>query len=183
MSDRYNQFDFMTYPESMGDIYNKIESLGLQCVRSPLHNKDVFVDTGEVKKGHYHNMIIFSSLKSRQQINEICSLLGIQHWEIVYDRRARLRYYCHLDCDPDSGKYKYPVSDVRTFNGFNYSSVLNDDERESKYTGVIRLISEYDIKSFRELVNVVLEKKPAFLDYIVDKAYFFNLYVRPRDQN
>ena len=40
MSDRIGQFCFITYPESMGDIYEKINNKGIVCVRSPLHDRD-----------------------------------------------------------------------------------------------------------------------------------------------
>lgn len=182
MATRYKQFAFITYPESMGNIYQRIQDLGVQAVRSPLHDSD-YTEDGEIKKAHYHNIILFSSLKSRDQIDTICSLLGINHWEVVHDLRGALRYMCHLDCSDNSGKSKYSVSDVLTFGGFNYAVCLDDAEKESKYVSVLRFISEYDIKDFKQLVNVVMEKKPQYIDYIVDKAYFFNLYVRPRDQN
>lgn len=183
MAQRYNQCQFITYPESMGDIYSRIENLGIQAVRSPLHDSDVDIETGEKKKAHYHNMLLFSSGKSADQIDNICSALGVNHWEQVLDRRASLRYYCHLDVSDGSGKCKYSVSDVRTFGGFNYSVCLDAEERQSPYVDVLRFIRELNVTDFRQLVDDVLEKKPSYIQYLVDKAYFFRSYVQPRDQN
>ena len=176
--ERYSQFEFITYPESMGDIYNQIEELCLTCIRSPLHNADVNKKTGELKKPHYHNMIIWSSLHSEEQIDDICKQLNILHWEKVYDKRLKLRYYCHLD---SPNKAKYDVTDVLVIGNFNYNSVLDKEELPNPHRAFIDYISRIDVDNFRALVNKVNSERPEFLKLLIDKSYFYYQYAR-KDQ-
>lgn len=184
MADRYGQCMFVTYPESMGNIYEKVGSMGLCLVRSPLHDKDIDLD-GCIKKAHYHNMLLFSGLKSEKQINEICELLGIKHWEKVLDKRAMLRYFCHLDEPEESLKQKYSINDVKTWGGFDYNSVLTGkDGKASTSTPIFELCRKKgEFESFREFADIISEELPNYIDQVISQAYFWNLYVRPRDQN
>jgi hypothetical protein len=181
---RYLQICFITYPESMGDIYEKVQSLGLCLVRSPLHDKDIDED-GVFKKPHYHNMLMFSGMKSEKQIKEICAILGVNHYEIPIDKRGMLRYFCHLDCTYDEQKYIYPVDEVKTFGGFDYNSVLTTkDGKPSTSAPIFKLCREKgDFPNFRAFVDCVAVNLPNLIDQVIAQAYFWNLYVRPRDQN
>lgn len=186
MADRVGQFCFITYPESMGDIYEKISSKGIVCVRSPLHDKDWTAD-GEIKKPHYHNMIIFSGLKSEKQVKEVCEYLGITHYELPFDKKGMLRYFCHLDENPEE-KAIYSIEDVKCFGGFDYNSVLTaKDGKISEHSALLKWAREKgQFDSFRAFVDCVVEEMPNYLGCIVDKAYFYNSYFafyNVRDQN
>lgn len=185
MSDRVGQICFITYPESMGNIYDKVQSMGLCLVRSPLHDKDINTETGEFKKPHYHNMLLFSGLKSEKQIKDICAILGINHYEIPIDKRGMLRYFCHLDYVDDDSKYIYPIEEVKTFGGFDYSTVLTGKDGKPSTSAPLfelcRKIGNFD--SFRAFVDIVAVELPNHIDQVIAQAYFWNLYVRPRDQN
>lgn len=176
-TERYSQFEFITYPESMGDIYEKVKELALTLVRSPLHEDDYNKD-GEILKPHYHNMIIFSSLHSKQQIDEICSDLGIKHWEKTYDRRQKLRYYCHLDSNE---KAEYNPADVFIIGDFDYRTVLNKGEGPNPHRDFIKYLNSIEVNSFRSLVNKVNSERPEFLYLLIDKTFFYYQYVR-KDQ-
>lgn len=180
---RIYQFCFITYPESMGDIYDKISKLALIGVRSPLHDSDYNEETGEIKKPHYHNMIIFSGAKSKNQVKEICEKLNISHYEVPFDKKGMLRYFCHLDEDPKK-KAIYDPQDVMTFGGYDYNSVLTvKDGIESCYCKMFKWVRKKEFTTFRQLADTISEECPEFLDFLIDKAYFWNLYVRPREQN
>lgn len=181
--ERIYQFCFVTYPESMGDIYDKIKRHALIGCRSPLHDRD-WNEDGEIKKPHYHNMIIFSGAKSKKQVKLICDELGISHFELPFDKRGMLRYFCHLDENPGE-KAIYDPEDVMTFGGFDYNSVLTaKDGVESKYASLFKWVRKKgEFASFRAFADIVAEEVPEYLDLLIDKAYFWSLYVRPRDQN
>lgn len=186
MADRIGQFCFLTYPESMGDIYDRISSKGIVCVRSPIHDRDWTTD-GEIKKAHYHNMIIFSGLKSEKQVKEVCEYLGIAHYEIPFDKKGMLRYFCHLDENPDE-KAIYSIEDVKCFGGFDYNSVLTaKDGKISEHTALLKWAREKgQFDTFRAFVDCVVEEMPNYLNCVVDKAYFYNSYFafyNARDQN
>lgn len=182
---RVGAFLFLTYPESMGDVYEKIEASGVTCVRSPLHDSDINVKTGELKKPHYHNAIIFSSgVKSRNQCRLLAKSWGIDHIEFPFDLRNSLRYWCHLDCEPYdiSGKFRYDISDVKVIGCFDYSSILTKkDGIDSQYTTLFKWAKENRFTSFRNFVNRVANEMPNYIDVVIDKAYFFNLYVTGYD--
>lgn len=68
---RTRNWTFVVYPESAPDNWREIiDEYHTPWIESPLHDKDVNPD-GEIKKAHWHVMMMFPTNKSYDQIREI----------------------------------------------------------------------------------------------------------------
>ncbi|WP_369669602.1 replication protein, partial [Enterococcus faecium] len=104
---RSRSWVFVVYPESAPKDWRAIlDKQGITWVESPLHNKDVNPD-GEVKKEHWHVLLMFQTLKSYGQMQEISHELRSPNPQKCMTIRGMVRYFAHID-NPE--KYQYPVN-------------------------------------------------------------------------
>ena len=72
---RTRTWTFILYPESVPDNWREtLNDLFIEWVESPLHDKDVNPD-GEIKKPHWHILLIFPSVKTYEQVSKITDML------------------------------------------------------------------------------------------------------------
>ena len=120
-SGRTRNYATVVYPESAPEGWqNTLAEMCIPAFISPLHDKDVN-PTGEEKKEHYHVMIMFESVKTREQAKELFDEIGGVGIEVVNSIRGYARYLCHLD-NPD--KAQYSTDAVRSLAGADYISVI-----------------------------------------------------------
>ena len=120
-SGRTRNYATVVYPESAPTDWLRIAGeLKIPMFISPLHDKDLN-PTGEPKKPHYHVMILFEGVKTKEQAAELFDQIGGVGCEIVQSVRGYARYLCHLD-NPD--KAQYNVDDVRCFGGADYTDII-----------------------------------------------------------
>lgn len=118
---RTRNFATVVYPESAPDNWMDIlNDYHVPAFVSPLHEFDVNA-SGEIKKAHYHVMVMYDSLKSVSQAKEFFSAIGGVGCEVVNSIRGMARYLCHLD-NPE--KYQYNAVEVKSFGGADYASVV-----------------------------------------------------------
>lgn len=183
---RYKEFIFVLYPESMGTALDDIKKSVYKYCISPLHDKDVNEDTGEIKKPHYHCAILFDTLQSEKKCRQVASEFGIKHIEFCKaGRKQALRYFCHLD---HSDKALYDTSDVQCGHGYDYGEVLDYTEKESPDTIIIKAIEKKtkngELTTFRAFVMWMCDERPDLIPHIVKRAYFYNnVYFYARDQD
>ncbi len=125
----------VVYPESAPNDW--IITLKEQCVPaliSPLHNLDVNSD-GTPKKEHYHVMILFDGVKTKEQAKEVFDTIGGVGIEAVKSVRAYARYLCHLD-NPE--KAQYSINDVIECAGVDYYTMIN--LASDKYSAIGEMI-------------------------------------------
>lgn len=140
----------VVYPESAPENWRSI--LEEQCIPafiSPLHDKDLN-ENGEVKKGHFHIMLLFDGVKTQEQVQEIFSLIGGVGVEPVNCVRAYARYLCHLD-NPE--KAQYNCQDVVSCSGADYSTIIS--LASDKYTAIGEMMEfciQNAIDSYAELL-------------------------------
>lgn len=119
---RTRNYACVVYPDSAPDNWQEILSdQFIPSFISPLHNQDIN-PTGEVKKEHYHVMLMFDSVKTSEQAKVIFDLIGGVGCEIVNSTRGYARYLCHLD-NPE--KAQYSIEDVRCLSGADYANVIS----------------------------------------------------------
>ena len=118
---RTRNFATVVYPESAPENWMDILSdFHIPAFVSPLHQFDVN-PSGDVKKSHFHVLLMFDSLKTPSQAKEIFSAFSGVGCEIVNSIRGMARYLCHMD-NPE--KYQYNPVEVRSFGGADYSGVI-----------------------------------------------------------
>lgn len=149
-SGRTRNFATVVYPESAPDYwYQILEQEFVPAFISPLHDKDVN-PTGEVKKEHYHVIIMFDAVKEVAQAVEIFEKIGGVGCEKVNSIRGYARYLCHLD-NPD--KAQYNTDDVKCLCGADYINVIGLVTDKYKAIGeMIDFCEENDIYSYSQLL-------------------------------
>lgn len=165
---RFRNFATVVYPDSENTPehwLSILEEFKVPVFVSPLHDKDFNV-TGEAKKAHYHVLIFFEGMKSREQVKELFDQIGGVGVETVNSLRGYARYLCHLD-NPD--KYQYPTSDVRQLSGADYYDIISlptdrydiigamidfcTSEHETVYSRFVRYCKNYQPDWFRILCD------------------------------
>lgn len=154
MSRAYN-WASIGYVESLVlDWLNLLESTYIACAISPLHDRDV-METGEVKKAHYHLLMTFESLKSRNQVIELVKPLGFIMPISVNSVQGYYEYLCHLN---NESKAQYKRDDIVHLNHFD----------GSKFFGKKLTAMEYLTELERSGTNSLSD----FTKYLIDS----NLY-------
>lgn len=119
---RSRNFATVIYPDSASDGWQQIiEDLHVEGFLSPLHDHDINPD-GELKKPHYHFLIMFPTLKSDAQVDELFKKIGSVGREVIQSVRGYARYLCHKD-NPE--KYQYNEDEVLSFGGADYFSICS----------------------------------------------------------
>lgn len=119
---RTRNFACIVYPESAPENWQDIlADEFIPAFISPLHDKDVN-PTGEVKKAHYHVILMFDGVKTFEQAQEVFDKIGGVTCQTVNSIRGYVRYLCHMD-NPDKAQYKQ--EDVICLCGADFAGVAN----------------------------------------------------------
>lgn len=147
---RTRNFACLVYPESAPEKWQEIlVEQFVPAFISPLHDKDENPG-GEIKKAHYHVMIMFDSTKTTEQAKEIFDKIGGVGCEIVQSTRGYARYLCHMD-NPE--KHQYLVEDVRSLCGADYTGTIGLATDKYKAIGeMIDFCEDNNIVSYSELL-------------------------------
>lgn len=154
---RFRNFATVVYPESATENWQDILSDQLvPAFISPLHDMDVNPD-GEIKKSHWHVMIVFDGNKSIDQAQAVFILIGGVGCEVVQSLRGYARYLCHLD-NPE--KHQYCPDDVRALCGADYNSTIGlPTDKYKAISEMIEYVKQQNIYSYSELLDYcALEK-------------------------
>lgn len=170
------------YPESCHpDFMDMIADFHVPAFLSPLHDHDVD-KYGEVKKAHYHLMVMYEYRKSDMQFSKdvVQPLLGVGV-ELVHSRRSYARYLCHLD---DPGKYQYDVSQVQSFGGVDYGLVVHSPSSDLLVISeIISYIQSHPAATYADVVDYSLEEKQDWFQILMSyKSNFILNYYRNRPQ-
>lgn len=150
-SKRTRNFATVVYPESAPEDWQDIlAGQFIPAFISPLHDKDMNPG-GEPKKPHYHVMIMFEGVKTKEQAEAIFKLIGGVGCEVVNSMRGYGRYLCHLD-NPEKAQYKQ--EDVRCLSGADYIAVIGLVLDKYKAIGeMIDFCQLNDIVSYSDLLE------------------------------
>lgn len=187
---RARVWTFITYPESLPDNFKEIiegetnpqHDISLvPFVMSPCHDKDL-ADQGKgwngtpFKKPHYHNMVMFSQVKSYKQVLAMVKPLGASHVSQVHSTQAMVRYFIHAD---HKEKAQYQKSEIKTFNGADLDNLFekNDKEINGILKNLINLIDDNDITEYHRLVTLCMtdEYFDTYFPLVSGKYQFFVL--------
>lgn len=148
---RTRNYASVVYPESAPCNWQDILSEQfVPAFISPLHDKDLN-PTGEAKKPHYHVVIMFDSVKTKDQAVDVFSKIGGVGCEVIQSIRGYARYLCHLD-NPE--KAQYLQEHVRSLCGADYSSVIGLVTDKYKAIGeMIDFCREKNVYSYSDLLE------------------------------
>jgi hypothetical protein len=169
-SKRTRNFATVVYPESAPENWLEIlAEAKIPALVSPLHDRDVN-PTGEVKKAHYHVLILFEGVKTSEQAKEVFDTIGGVGLEVVQSIRGYARYLCHLD-NPD--KYQYEQADVRQFGGADFVSIIGlATDRYKAIAEMIDYCHEFDIIEFSDLLEYARLERFEWFRILCDNGAF-----------
>ena len=102
--DRTRNWTFVAYPGSVPQNWRDIlDEQHIQWIESPLHDKDLNAD-GEVKKAHWHILIMFEGNKSFEQIKGLTEQIHATIPQKCASVKGLVRYMVHLD-NPEKVQY------------------------------------------------------------------------------
>lgn len=149
---RTRNWTIVIYPESAPENWREIlDDTHIEWIESPLHNRDLNA-TGEVKKAHYHILLLFGGVKSYEQVIEFIKPLNCPIPTRCHNARALVRYMAHLD-NPD--KAQYSVSDIKSHGGVDIAELLkpSSSERYCIIKDMLEFIKENGIIEFQDLID------------------------------
>lgn len=156
MASRSSNWLFCVYPESLPDDWLEIiEDTHVQCAISPLHDKDIN-PTGEPKKPHYHVMVRYDSLKSKDQvIEDFTSKLHATQPIVCQSVRGTIRYFTHAD-NPE--KAQYDPADIKTFSSFDVSEINRptDSQIYEMIKEIIKYVYDNQIVYYIDLLMMTM---------------------------
>lgn len=149
------------------DWLYQLDEMHIDAFVSPEHNKDVNPN-GEPKKAHWHILINFATLKSKDQVKEVFDLIGGVGAERVSSFRNYARYLCHLD-NPD--KVKYNEDDVKTFGSLDYMDIIGIPSDKYEVIGEMMDFCEVNkIVSYAQLLRITRKYKKTWFRALCDNA-------------
>lgn len=167
---RFRNFATVVYPDSVNTPDNWLfilQEFKTPVLVSPFHDKDVNV-TGEPKKPHYHVMIMFEGMKSKEQVGELFDQIGAVGLETVNSLRGYARYLCHLD-NPD--KHQYAVTDVLAYAGCDYLEIIGLPSDRYEIIGeMIDYCSAELIYSYASLLIYARQYRPEWFRILCDSG-------------
>lgn len=178
-STRSRNWTFVLYPESMPSNWQAIiDELHIEYVVSPLHDKDLNAD-GELKKAHYHVLLLFGGVKSYEQVLNITDELNCPIPQQCHNSKALVRYMAHLD-NPD--KMQYDISDIKGYGGVDVAELLKptSSERYSLIKEMITFVKEENITEYKDLVDYAMFNRfDDWLPLLADNCtYMLGQYIK-----
>ena len=178
---RTRNYATIVYPESAPANWQEIlADMHIPALISPVHDKDVTAD-GEIKKPHYHVIIMFGGVKTKKQAKEIIDKIDGVGVEVVNNLATYARYLIHQD-NPD--KAQYSVSDVVAVSGADYSAITYIPVDDLSIIGeMLKYINDNQITSFAVFTNFCVREHLEWLRVLALKktSYFFKEYMKSLD--
>lgn len=167
---RTRNYATIVYPESAPDDWISIlEEYKVPSLISPLHDQDYNQKAErELKKAHYHVIIMFTSVKTLEQARAVTSSIGGVGCEPVPSIRGYARYLCHMD-NPD--KHRYDESDIIALSGADYYGLIN--LVSDKYKCIDEMVDFCDANEIFEyciLFRYARKNRPDWFRFLCDNS-------------
>lgn len=176
---RNTYYATIVYPESAPlDWIDILEEQHIQALISPIHDKDIDKE-GNPKKPHYHVVLIFESLKSPQQAQEIFEKIGGVGTIPIHSLGAYSRYLCHLD---NSEKAQYSKEDIREISGADYKECCRQNgekekEEEANLIELTQIILDKKIIYFYEVADLIIKEHSDLFSVLKTNSYYIHSVV------
>lgn len=139
--ERTRNWTFVVYPDSAPQNWREIiDEDHIQWIESPLHDQDKDAND-EMKKAHWHVLLMYGGLKSYKQIEELTQRINATIPQKCASTKGLVRYMVHMD-NPE--KFQYSRSEIIGHGGADVAEYL-------KATGASRYLL------IREMMDYVKE--------------------------
>ena len=174
---RARNYATVVYPESAPDNWIDILSEHhIPALISPLHDNDTCAN-GEPKKAHYHVMLMYDGVKTKEQVSEVFNAINGVGVEVVNTIRGYARYLCHLD---DPNKARYSITDVIALSGADYQSLISlPSDKYAIIREMIRYCKENNILAYSELLEYSMDNRDDWFNVLCDNgSYVMKEYLK-----
>lgn len=163
---RTRNFATVVYPESAPENWiDIIRESHINALISPLHKDDINPD-GEVKKPHYHVLVMYESVKTIEQFEEFRQSFGGVGQEKVNSIRGYARYLCHLD-NPE--KAQYSPNDVISIGCEDYFDLISlPTDKYGAIRDMMRFCVDNDVTNYADLLLYVSEHEESWFRVLCD---------------
>jgi hypothetical protein len=170
-ANRTRNYATVVYPESAPDNWLDIlRDLKVSALVSPLHDKDVNPDSGEIKKAHYHVQFLFDGPKTEKQARDIAEQIGGVGIEILNSVRGMARYLCHMD-NPE--KYQYNPDDVITIGSADYNELISlPSDKYRIIKEILAWCDENEVFYYSDLLRYSMENRSDWFRCLCDNGTY-----------
>lgn len=155
---RTRSWTFILYPESAPLNWREIlDEEHIQWIESPLHDKDKDLG-GELKKAHWHILLMFESVKTYEQVREITTKLNASVPQKCNGARGLVRYMAHLD-NPEKEQYK--ISEIIGHGGADVAELLkpSSSERYVLIREMLEFVKDNKVDEFFDLLEYAMKER------------------------
>ena len=171
---------FVLYPESAPTNWREeLQSTGLQCAISPLHDKDINAD-GTPKKAHYHIILCYNNPTTYKNVLSLTESLNQPIPQPLDSVKGYFRYLTHKD-NPE--KYQYDDGLITSLNGFDKNDYL--ELTNNQIIAIIKqltyVIDDNNITELKDLIDLIRDNdsySTDFLNIAINKHTFLNAYIK-----
>lgn len=163
----------IVYPESAPNNWREfLDSEHIRWVESPLHDKDINPGTGEIKKAHWHILMLFDGPTTFKNVSSLVEKINTPIPKKVASARGLVRYMIHMD-NPE--KYQYDRSDIVGHGGVNVEEFfeLTATSRLQVLKDISLYVRDNQVTSFDSLVFYAIENNDDWFDVIANHNTLF----------
>lgn len=167
---RSRNWSIVGYPESMPENWREILSdLMVPILVSPLHDSDKNPG-GELKKPHYHILLMFDTNKRAEQVREISDALNAPIPIQLNSKPGAARYLCHLD-NPE--KVQYDPEGVISFCGADFREACHyTTDKYSYIREMQKWCREQGVQSYAVLADFAAENNEDWFRCLCDNGTY-----------
>lgn len=169
---RTRSWVIVVYPDSAPENWRDyIDDLHIEWVESPLHEFDTN-PSGEVKKPHWHVLLMFGGVKTYEQVCEVLAPLNCPIPQRCHSAKGAVRYMAHLD-NPE--KFQYSPSDIVSHGGADIAELLrpSSSERYSIIREMLDFVRDSDITEFQDLMDYAMtDRYDTWFPLLCDNSAF-----------
>lgn len=167
----------IVYPESATKNWRDLlADTHMKAFISPLHNRDTDKD-GNIKKHHYHVIIVSDGPITQKRANEILEPLnGTKSAEYVKSLKGYVRYLAHLD-NPE--KAQYDPAEIVALNGADLTEMLRPSLSDvyGMIGEVMSFCEENNIEEFSALAIYAMHERYDWFTVIIEKPYLITQFL------
>lgn len=151
MKSRY--FMFILYAESQQNFIDFIIK-NYSCIYI-LHDRDVNIETGEIKKAHYHIIIKF---ENQRNLKNVCEEIGIEpnYCQVILSYTKSLQYLIHMN-NPE--KFQYNIADCKGDLITDLENTFKDDCECEQVQYIINLLKSKKYVSYTAFISDICKCK------------------------
>ena len=172
MNDEKNKksrnWTIVVYPDSAPKNWRGIlDNQHIQWIESPLHDKDVNPGTGEIKKAHWHILLVYDGPTTFKNVSSLSDKLNSPTPQVIGSAKGLVRYMIHLD-NPE--KHQYPLDEIVGHCGADVQSYfeLSATSKLNVMKEIVEYIYDEKIDNYADFLMIAMQKSDDWFDIAIN---------------